>query len=259
MGNVTSNYVKTINDIVSTSITQSLQSSTNNYVQDQGITITCDETVLEDIAKEELKCWKAVLPRLKSGQFKVSDVSRLCKPILCIGNSDISIAGAIFAETITKITGTTKTDISNTIENNITSFAKQENHGFAPGILDKTINNVKNISKQVINVLTTTVQDSMNDVDIIQNITVGDETIQNVSQSSVQKLIMQKLLENSMYVSAVNQTASDLTSQTSSIRENAIKNTFITIAKVVVILLILGILVWIVKKYQNKKKNTNHK
>ena len=180
MGNVTSNYVKTINDIVSTSITQSLQSSTNNYVQDQGITITCDETVLEDIAKEELKCWKAVLPRLKSGQFKVSDVSRLCKPILCIGNSDISIAGAIFAETITKITGTTKTDISNTIENNITSFAKQENHGFAPGILDKTINNVKNISKQVINVLTTTVQDSMNDVDIIQNITVGDETIQNV-------------------------------------------------------------------------------
>ena len=62
---------------------------------------------------------------------------------------------------------------------------------------------------------------------------------------------MQKLLENSMYVSAVNQTASDLTSQTSSIRENEIKNTFITIAKVVVILLILGILAWIAKKYQN--------
>lgn len=253
MGNVTSNYIKTINDIVSTSITQSLQSSTNNYVQDQGITITCDEKVLEDIAKEELKCWGTSLPRLKSGQLKASDISRLCKPILCIGNSNIYIAGAIFAETITKITEQTKNDISNTVENNITSFAQQENSGFVPEIGDTTENNVKNISKHVINVLTTTVQDSMNDVEVIQKISVGNMDVTNVLQSSLQKIIMQKLLENSEYVSAINQTATDLKSQTSSIRKNDIKNAFITTVKVVVIIVVLCIIAMIVKKYKKRR------
>jgi len=254
MGNVTANYVKSINDIVVNSIIQSLQSSTNNYVQDQNITITCDEDTLKDIATAELRCWQIVLPGLFSRQFSASEISRICKPITCIGNSDISVSGAIFAKTITNMSQTTKTDISNTIDNNITSFAKQENHGFKPGFGDVTKNNVKNINEQVINVLTTTVQQSINEVEVIQEINISNQPINNVSQSSVQKLIMNKLLENSAYVSAVNQTASDLTAQVSSTSGDAIKNTFITIAKVVVILIILGILVWIVKKYQKRKK-----
>lgn len=254
MGNVTSNYVKSVNDIVLNSITQTLQTATSNYIQDQNIDIKCTETVLKVIASEELKCWNAVLPGLKSGQYKAGDISRICKPVLCIGNENVSISGAIFTETIKKMTQNTKTDLTNTISNNIKSFAQQESHGFTPSFLDQTINNVENISKQVINVLTTTVQEAIDNVQVIQHITIENLNVTNVSQSALQKLVSEKLLANSAYNNAVNQMASDLTAATSSIRNDALKGTFMTIAKVVMILLILGIISWLAKKYQKRKK-----
>jgi hypothetical protein len=254
MGNVTTNYVKSVNDIVVNSITQTLQTATSNYIQDQSIDITCTGDVLNQIANEELICWQSMLPALNSGQYKAEDISRICRPILCIGNNNVSISGAIFAETITKMTQKTEEDITNTISNNIKSFAQQESHGFTPEFLDLTTNNVGNISKQVINVLQTTVQKDIDNVQVIQNIKIQNMQITNVSQSAVQKLVSEKLLANSTYNNAVNQMASDLTAATSSIRNDTLKDTFITIAKVVAILLILGIIAWLVKKYQNRKK-----
>jgi hypothetical protein len=254
MGNVTNNNIKSVNDIVSSVIINSLQTATTKLSQSQELNLSCDASVVNALAIAEESCWINTLPFLENGEYTTDDVIKICKPMSCIGNENIEISGSIFARTITEMNQQTQIDITNQITNNIKSYVTAENNSIVPSILDITENIVKNINKQVVNVLQTTVQKSINDIKTDQLIKLKNVTIRNVSQKSTQEVISQKLLENSQYVSAVSTLANYITASTSSVRTSAIMDTFWTIIKVIIALVIIGVITWLIQKYKRHKK-----
>ena len=150
MGNTVNNHITGINNIVSSSIINSLQTATTNLAQSQEFEAICDNSVINTLAVTEEQCWTSILPLLDKGQYTADDVVKICKPMLCIGNENITISGSIFAQTITELKQSTQTDITSQIANNIKSYVTSENDSPAPSILDTTANIVKNINNQFI-------------------------------------------------------------------------------------------------------------
>ncbi len=254
-GSSVTNTIKAVNDIVVTSITNVLQQVSSTLTASQFLEFGCEKAVLDDLSLAEDSCWKETLPELKSGKWKASDVNDLCSSVICTGEN-ISMSGSIRMDAVIHMVDETKTKISNEIANNIRALSLQKSS--SPLSTSDSTTNIRSLVNQTVNLLTTLTDKQTKDLVKRQEIVVNGVSIQNLDQSSVTKVISNTLQSNKAYQSAVTKVANDLDSTLKDVEGGGLSQTFWEIIAVIGLLLVIGLIVWLVRRFRKRKQLLNH-
>ena len=254
-GSSVTNTIKAVNDIVVTSITNVLQQVSSTLTASQFLEFGCEKAVLDDLSLAEDSCWKETLPELKSGKWKASDVNDLCSPVICTGEN-ISMSGSIRMDAVTHMVEETQTKISDEIANNIRALSLQKSS--SPLSTSDSTTNIRSLVNQTVNLLTTLTDKQTKDLVKRQEIVVNGVSIQNLDQSSVTKVISNTLQSNKAYQSAVTKVANDLDSTLKDVEGGGLSQTFWEIIAVIGLLLVIGLIVWLVRRFRKRKQLLNH-
>ena len=249
------NTIKAVNDIVVTSITNVLQQVSSTLTANQYLEFGCEKAVLDKLSSAEDSCWKETLPELKSGKWKASDVNDLCSPVICTGEN-ISMSGSIRMDAVTHMVEETQTKISDEIANNIRALSLQKSS--SPLSTSDSTTNIRSLVNQTVNLLTTLTDKQTKDLVKRQEIVVNGVSIQNLDQSSVTKVISNTLQSNKAYQSAVTKVANDLDSTLKDVEGGGLSQTFWEIIAVIGLLLVIGLIVWLVRRFRKRKQLLNH-
>ena len=249
-GSSVTNTVKSVNNIVVTSVTNVLQQASSTLTASQFLDFECDKDVLDVLSSAEDSCWKTTLPELKSGKWKASDVNSLCRPLICTGEN-ISMSGSIRMESLTKMKDTTQDNIRHEIANNIRALSLQKSS--TPLSTSDSTTNITSLVNQTVNLLTTLTDKQTKDLVKRQKIVVKGVSIQNLDQSSVTKVISNTLQSNKAYQRAVTKVANDLDSTLKDVEGGGLSQTFWEIIAVIGLLLVIGLIVWLVRRFRKRK------
>ncbi len=254
-GSSVTNTIKAVNDIVVTSITNVLQQVSSTLTASQFLEFGCEKAVLDDLSLAEDSCWKETLPELKSGKWKASDVNDLCSPVICTGEN-ISMSGSIRMDAVTHMVEETQTKISDEIANNIRALSLQKSS--SPLSTSDSTNNISSLVQQTLFLLQEKVADQVKTLKVRQTINIKSGTIQNLDQSSVTKVISDNLQSDKGYQSAVTKVANDLDSTLKDVEGGGLSQTFWEIIAVIGLLLVIGLIVWLVRRFRKRKQLLNH-
>ena len=255
IGSKVTNMVTTINSICTSEVVKIIQSASQETEVLQTLDIDCRQAlddqcnINQECSSFQTQCFDALK------DYSSDTINKVCGEnglITSCGAEDISMSGALNINLKTISEDDIKTNLQNSISNNIKSQATQELNLLSFG--DKEENEITEVSNIVTKIAVNVVNNDLSKISSIQNINIKGYELQVASISSVQKIVSDTLSNNSIYISAVNNLANTLvaTSTESSKLEGPLTILFYALGIILGGFIILGLILWIIKR----KKST---
>ena len=247
IGNSVENNTKNINDVVTKSIMDSLQSATNKLLQSQSIKAFCQEDVAKAALAAKNECTTTLAKEFKDAGYTADELAKLIKdscPYIC-QISDISQNQALDRKTSIQEVQNNKQNIVNSVTAGVTSYVDNK----APGGIGNSVKvNTTNIGKSVSTMLQKNAQEILTNATVTQSIEAVNTSVNLVTQTQVSQQMLQALQNQTSYQNAVNNLATDITSTTK------LSSVHIVII-VILVIVVLCVVAYMVHVYMKNKKS----
>lgn len=252
-----------INRVISDTIINSMQNVSSTTIQNQNITIKCDDKyyqAVQDCIRIRLDAWEK-LPGTKTNKDIIDATTaftKQCNDSFKCGINHVTMNGIISLQLDSTQTSTVASEVVKDISNKIESKASQETGVFEFGNAVKTDikNTTESISKTVIDIQNNFIQSA----EQRQTISVeGGGIIEYVDVSAANTQMLKIIQNNSVIQKDVQQLSNDLKAEADQKSGGIIKILITIVAVILIFLAVLGGILWYFKKKRTgaaKKEST---
>ena len=240
-GNSVKNNISLINESVTNLITTCIQTASAEAAAIQTVGINCEK--FATTSNERLiNCFNTFYDR------SLDDIEQICANFMVCGANGITITGAINVNLSADLRNKVQMEVKNSINNNIQSIMQQQSGMLQFG--NKEENDI-NVFTTVVNTLVGKfIQNDFTNMSQTQNIKLENVYLRVASLDEVTNLIQKSIIENSNYQKAVNTISNNIVamSQQTHVMQGPLQLLFYIVGIVIGFFLILGLILWILRK-----------
>lgn len=262
--NSVTNITKNLVESVSSTVINSIQNVANQTLQEQEINIDCNEFT-RVMGPQVLKCQDNTRKFADKHGWSEEELSHAiqnqCNSLFVCGANHISMKGAMQVNLTQEQKSQISSDITQKIQDNLEQSASQ-----STGVLqfgDKTRNQLENTTKTVQKAVLNITNNLKNNFDQVQTLNIKGGNVSFVTFSTAQTVISDQLQENKVVMKSLTDLATTVAQDAKqSSGMGAIgKILVIIIVFIVGLLLILGLILWLLKKQRlsDSKKNSSRR
>lgn len=247
---VSKNMINKTTETINRTVSNVVQSVANVMIQNQSLTVNCDENFWDAYQK----CYEKNMDLVDKGKIlnkeAQDNILKWC-PKCSAGRIDMK--GAISANITTDQVSTIKSTIDSELTSKLTQDAKNASGLSILGTeVENQINTVvKTVNEQIQNV----VQSLNNNIEQRQEITVKStsEKVEYITMSTVNETIANLIQKNDTVSTAISKMSETLEQKASAGGGGILRMILIVIGIILGLLAILGVVLWIIKRNKDKK------
>lgn len=241
---------KNVNETITKITSNAIQSSVGIQAQFQGLTVKCDQNFWNAFDK----CHQRIFDLVDRGKTTTGEATAAIEKVCPVCSaSNINMKGAISSN----ITTDQKAKIDKDIRENLAVKLKQDIQN-ETGLRISGTNvetEIENVVRTVLEQTDNVVQQLNNTASQTQQITVegSSKEISFITMDIVNELVVKNIQDASAVTKVVKELATSVEQQAKSGGGGILKTVMIIVGIIIGLLVILGLVLWIIKRNKNKK------